>query len=408
MIDSDNYLSFMPMALFKTTNEVRALTSAKKRAMKDYARRGIPISSKVVMSHREIRNARGERIGMEPDPAMRPLFDAVALLLMEGVGYRNMERELYQRYGFASPNGKPYQMGRIHAVLNTPAFWGHIATNYRKKKGAWRSGEWIYEPGHDIPEGVEIYYNVHEPMWTGELADQLKAELRRRAVTVRGRGTARAIRRFSGLVICGECGYYAVTMNTHVQRIGKPYYCLRCMTKYNQTSTRGACSQSKTIGEKKIEAWFDERLRAAIALGAITPLVGDDKNNQTAARLEKARIELDAVEHQLRTLIRQQAAAPESAQPYYEDEIRIAASRLDMLKLSVQSLEREHLRKDTHRQQQAVEEIAGLIDKLWTLDDHTVNQLLHRAMGTRRLVILDGEILPGTVESPHRPGKPRR
>ena len=47
-------------------------------------------------------------------------------------------------------------------------------------------GMWVFDPAEPVPEGVKMWRDTHEPMLTGDLAERLKAELRRRSLAIKG------------------------------------------------------------------------------------------------------------------------------------------------------------------------------------------------------------------------------
>jgi hypothetical protein len=106
--------------------------------------------------------------------------------------------------------GKPYYSHYMYRLIMKPLFWGHTARNHNSatSKNGFKYGAWIYDESEPIPEGAMMFRNTHPPVWEGELADLIKAELKRRSETVRGHSDPEYTHRFSGLVVCAECGSF--------------------------------------------------------------------------------------------------------------------------------------------------------------------------------------------------------
>ena len=94
-----------------------------------------------------------------------------------------------------------------------PIFWGHTARHHNSatSKNGFRFGFWIFDESEPIPEGAIMFRNTHPPVWDGELASLIKAELKRRTETVRGKSDPAHTHRFSGLGVCAECGSFLAT-----------------------------------------------------------------------------------------------------------------------------------------------------------------------------------------------------
>jgi hypothetical protein len=81
-------------------------------------------------------------------------------------------------------------------------------------------------------QGVTIVYNVIPPLYEGELAERLKAEIKFRMSSVRGTASKDKYW-FTGLVVCDECGYYL-----HTYAPGGRTPRLKCATHWLQSHTR--------------------------------------------------------------------------------------------------------------------------------------------------------------------------
>ncbi len=120
------------------------------------AQRGLPITSRVPMSHVVVRDqTTGKALCLEVNEDKRRLWTGLAELILEGVSSYGIEEQLNERY--------------------------------RR----------VYDENEPIPEGATIFHNTHEAVWPGEIADRVKTEIRRRSESVRGSSTPHSTHRFA-------------------------------------------------------------------------------------------------------------------------------------------------------------------------------------------------------------------
>jgi hypothetical protein len=106
--------------------------------------------------------------------------------------------------------------------------------------------------------------------------------------------------------------------------------------------------------------------------------------------------EVEDLQQQINMLISQQVMAKSaSVVEIYANRIAEAGERLEILKAN---LAQTQVRAETPSQQRAritsFEELLQRgVDYLWTLDERSINQYLHRIFGNLRLVVRDGEIV---------------
>src|SRR5258708_14986117 len=102
-----------------------------------------------------------------------------------------------------------------------------------------------------------------------------------------------------------------------------------------------------------------------------------------------------AVQKQINTMIIRQADAPESIQEDCVAEIRRVSEQRDALKKCLQSLQSqlESSPAPAKDRRIAAEENMNNLDKFWTRPNRETNQVLHRAMGKRRFVVRDGQVV---------------
>lgn len=365
------------------TEGVDRLVRARRTAMDARARRGLPTSSGVVMSHRLLRDGQGRALRLVVDEAGRLLWEDVATLLLEGVGWRQMERALFERFGHAGPGGVPWAMNRMYAVLTNPAFWGHSARYHRPSNRSWAPvGPWVLEPGHAVPEGVLIHYDTHEPVYTGEQGARVRAEMRRRFAIIAGGTRPAATYWATGLFVCGACGY-------QMARYGAAY--LKCMSHWAQSPTRPDCDQRRALRLDVARAAVDALLRQALAAPDAAWGVPDDP--PATDRATALRDALATIEGQIARLIARQAAADDVADLYQAQIDALAAQRTQVrARLVAAEADAAAVAVEGAARDQALDELRAAPD-LWTLPETTLNQLLHRLMGRRRFLALDGEVV---------------
>lgn len=398
-IDQTNYRMWIAMAGFSAAGEVDRLVRGRRIAMDARAKKGLPTTSSVIRSHKIIRDELGRPIKVVVDESKRRLWNDLAALLLEGVGWKDIEEELYQRFGHVADDGKPYKRLYFYGIVNHPTFWGHSARYFRDQyhPNGTKTDMWVFDETEPLPEGVLMFRNTVEPVYTGELAERVKSELRRRRLVIRGKSRPQRTRRFSGLFICGECGYHLVF------RFNKGYPGYGCQSRYFHNEHRPACPQNKQLPEWKIQGWLNQKLREMLEHGNPDILVGRDTNQHLSfhSQIVDVENEIASTENFTRQLIRRQAAAPDELQSLYDEEIKASSERLKMLRANLAALQRQAAHEDTGVSQRlAFEELAELtVDALWEQSDYFVNQLLHRLVGNRRFAILDGEFV-GTTEAP--------
>lgn len=365
--------------------------------MMNRAARGLPISSRIPFSHVLIRDPKtGKALRLEVDESKRRLWDDVASLVLEGVGWLNLENELYRRFGYVNTDGRAFQRNTFYALFLNPVFWGHTAAGHRKDKRigfGHKYGLWAIEAGHDVPKGVTIFYDVGQPVYTGELAERLKAELRRRATVIRGKATSGHTNPFTGLLLCGKCGYSL----TYVRLSGKnaTYHCVSHY--FADERSRPDCDQYRfyLYEERYLKPYFNNLLAKMLEAG--TPDVFmDEPPPDGSVRLEQLEAEISSVERQTRNLIQLQAQADEAVRSLYDAEIQQAAERLKILRNVL--VDARHLTQSTEQsrrqRQQAYDDIYRLgLDGFWQQDSRSINQQLHMLTGDRRFVAWDGKIV---------------
>lgn len=390
-----------------STADVDRLIEQRFHAMNQRATQGLPTNSVTPFSHLVRRDERGKLLvdaqgrplPMAVDERLRRFWNDAATLFLAGQSFKSMELELYRRFGHARDDGKPYVVNTVRTSYLTPAFWGHSARHFRDtRKHGWKIGSWVFDETLPAPEGVILHRNTHEPVYTGELAERVKAELYRRLFVSRGRSTSFGSSRFTGIFVCGECTYYY-----GYSRKGKYSY-LYCGARNVGVYRSRLCEQKKGITEQHAQAFIDEMLRRAIdadsLAAAFSEVATEEQAESDLVLLER---EIAEVKGQIKNLIAEQKVARSNLKNFYADELNTLGERLELLT----GRQEQIVYAEQRAIQEAAEERAVLgkirrvgINDFWQQSDVVINQMLHRLLGHKRLVIVDGEILKRFVPAP--------
>lgn len=395
VIDTNNYRMFVSMAGFATAGEVDNIRRRHRMGTDALIARGLPPNGRVSSAHRIIRDANsGKVIGVELKPERRQEWLHLAELLLEGVPYLQLAQEMFNRFGYASPLGKPYHSIYYHRLLHTPSFWGHGGRRDRQY------GRWAWDESEPTPTGVDLKRNSYEPVYDGELAERVKAELRRRT-EIRGKSSPYKGRRFVNLFRCGECGNTLIyTTNKHRQKV---YVTLYCYTAYSKHAF-GACNNRKRILEAAAAKVVRETLASFQQHGWLALEADIDGTTQKASELNSVADDIQRTEKQLRSLITKQTSVDDSASYIYDEMIQTQAERLRILQTRQRELQSQLENTSISAvQRRAAEELQALdIDTVMRWDDRPLNQLLHRLMGRYRWYMHGAQVVGIGIPPPKR------
>lgn len=397
-VDRSNFRMFTAMDGYSSASHVDGLIKKGKATKTLRTSQGLPTAAHPPFSHIILRDPNnGKRIGIEVDESKRRLFDDVATLVIEGHGWDGFEKELYRRFGHVDPRtGKPFKYQFFYRLLRNPWFWGNAARNYNAPITGMKLDIWAFDETIPTPEGVMIWRNTHEPVFKGEQAALVRAELRRRSLSIRGTAHSYHTHKFSGLVICGYCGY---RMSYNLAN-GKYAY-FRCFSKYKDR-LRPACERGRTISENKVKNWLNARLTHMLESSEFDLLARDEKQDSVNDHANMIRTEIQEVEAQTRRLIQKQSVAPDALAGLYDEELKGLAERLTNLRSALLNAELRVARADLRPVQRAYEQLKTMsLTTFWLQDSTVINQLLHRLMGNKCLVVMDCEIV-GVTDAPIR------
>jgi DNA invertase Pin-like site-specific DNA recombinase len=397
-IDDKNYRMWIAMSGYKSASSVDFLVNSHRVAMDSAAKRGMPTGPITLLSHKIIRNEVGRRVGIEVDESKRRLFDDLATLLLEGVAWAKIDRLMYERFGHVNPKtGRPYGSRTMYKMINNPYFWGNSGRHYDGFYGLW-----AFDPNEPAPEGVEIYYGTHQSVYTGDLANRIMAELRRRT-ELRGTANPEVTHRFTGLLICATCrcslGYYR---QINPRQDGSHYTGWMCYTRWSNSLTRPKCDQGKVISDPKVIDYFSGLLEQIMAAKSTDAVFNDSNSDMSKAQqLKQLRQETAELEKSIGEMIVQQSRAPQNVQAIYSKQILEASERLEILRRNMAELKKftESPSIMVARQQAITDLIDMGVEAFWEQSPSRINQTLHRLMGKRRLIV-DQKVIIGIGTAP--------
>lgn len=354
------------------------------------------------------RDEKGQPLRKVPDESKRQVIEDAARLVIEGAGWKQVERQLYERYGHTN-RGKPFTRYTFYYMFQNPNFWGneviHVGAMVSKKGGNKyrRPDLWVFDPTYPHPPDTRVLYGVLEPYLAPEstLSHQLQSELRRRRLSIRGSARPRNSHKFTGLLVCYYCGrnlvYHPLRGRTGT---GYIYSAYTCHSKYNSAQP-DRCTKTRSISEKRVLAWVDNELREAITANDAEWFVRRPDEQQRDQQLELMKQRADQLSQQIDRAIDEQLSTD-------DDNIRRRMrTRITDLSNALSELERqivvlEHQQTYDHSgvytAYQRLIEFPDL-EAFWNAGDNLVNQLLHGLMGSVRLVVRDQEIR-GDTELP--------
>lgn len=395
-IHKQNYRMYISMGGYSAAGEIDELMRRKAFGMRGRAQKGLPTAPKLVPFLKYVLDAKGEQLGVEVNEDLRRLWDDLAEVVLAGTPWRNVEQALYERYGHVRANGKPYRVNAMYEMLMNPAWWGHDAINHQLKDGVRmrRSLPWVWDESQSVPDGVQVFRHTHPAVYTGELAARVQAELWRRHTVIKGHANPNAYR-FTGLLVCDQCGRTL----TASKKPNNRWIGWRCMTRYDIHKSGRTCDQTRTVNDDQVQAYlhanlsnyFDGKASALFSASQAAPVPRVDQ-------LVLVRGELDGLRAERRVMIREQARADEKAQDGYREEIAATSEQITILEqreefLRYSAAASERARADMETELANIE-AAGLA-AFWSLPPAEVNQRLHRALGSVRIVVQDGDIKGG-------------
>lgn len=395
-LNRDNYSTGMLFGAYAASQEIRIKRQRQIVGNEGRFQRGLHAGT-LPMTHKIVRDADGKPTGEYVlDERLTSVWRDTAALLIEGVAWEALEKELFSRFGHVNPRtGKPFGIMTLHnMILLVPMFWGHLTRVGAEadKVHPRRTSHWLYDESVPVPAHVQLKRDVFPAVWTGETRRLVVAELIRRRDTIRGRASATDTHMFSGLCACGECGYTMRTIpiykNSRKPQNGYTLY-LHC-----RSSTRhGNCQNTAYVPYKRVQAYADELLQALLEAVNFDTILTPAFDTGAATGLEA---EFAALSTRLDTLITEQSSAPAIAQPRYRQQIETVSRRMEAIQRELDSLHsaRQRNTREYNQRVTAIDELRAVaLPIFWQQPTRRINQVLKMVLGNLRIVVLNKEIL---------------
>jgi hypothetical protein len=290
-------------------------------------------------------------------------------------------------------------------VIHNPYFWGHIGRWYHSPKhpNGCATGAWLWDENEPMPEGVSIWRNRCEPVYTGELADRVKAELNRRREVVGNNPRRLQVNRFAGLCLCDACGYTF----TYFRRYGYVY--LRCNCATSRIKYSVVCNQYRSIRADRLQIVVHDLLLQILEAESPNTVFAPNADTERLV-LENRLAQLDQTiadeRKRAARLIDKQASAPASLADTYDAEIFRVGERLELLKNERAQVAAQTPRERPQQGRTLADVKAMGLDHFWAQDDVKINQMLLALFGDYRLLIREGQVVG--IDKGHQRALPRR
>lgn len=419
-------LNWIASAGLRAESNVMFLVDGRAKAAPKLAEKGLHAQGVPRKTHRLIRDEKHKRVGVEVDPAMSLVLHDAVTLFLEGVPYPKLDGELLARFGHRRADGKPYAPLAMYSLLLHPYTFGHTAINYAsrglRKHSFPRLGLWIFEPGHDVPEGVSVEYGSHPSVFDAATTAQIMAEYERRAG--RYKSQPKAKQWGSLLFYCDECKRpMSFHVSKGIQRYGKDKAkvtsrdgssnYLRCVTHNKPTPRYPACTQTRMLREDAARKAAQDWVARFVAVHDASAPGHDDAARRRAAELEAVEADAARLKGLIDRLIIQRATAPEGTDALYIEQImahqaqrEAALARITALSAAVQRDGRAMLERNA-----TIDEVrSGDMASFWAQPAAAVNRKLRALLSPLRFAVRDGAVIGTMIEPPRyqtRPRKPR-
>lgn len=344
---------------------------------------------RVGMTHRVLYDDRGNQIGLALRDENIPMLNAAADLIIEGVGWHRLSFKLADK-GFIHPQtGKPYSASMLWRIFYSPFSWGHAATNFTTREGIW-----AFDPTEPPPPGVHLIWQTRipiPPVWTGQRAVALQAELLRRPEMNVGRAAAKTEYHLTGLMRCAVCGR-RMAVSWSIRKSGRRVVYWVCPAVKSKTIT--PCTNRTMIRDDYAKSEISAFLRR-YGQYKREDLMGLLSAPPSAkAQIEQFQAQIAGMESQLGTLIDEQSRAPEMVRRIYAQKISNLAEALKSLQEELRDQQRRTpIPEVVASRIDAFESLMRIIDQLWELEPIQVNRLVHHFLGKARFTIDAGKVI---------------
>jgi DNA invertase Pin-like site-specific DNA recombinase len=396
-----NHRMYAAMAGYRAASEIDEMKRRYQMGMDKLAERGAYTGSYgTIWSHRLVRDELGKVQRIEVDPDKLLIFQDAATIILEHVAWSHIERELFTRFGHGE-DGRPFPPKRIYYTIMHPVFWGHSARKFRSHDLKYRQiGHWVFDESITPNPPAQVWRNTHQPMWTGELAERIKAEIRWRSETAQARAARVQTHLFTGLLICDQCGK---RLSYYIHQGGRYSY-LSCDSR--DENNRKNCPNSVGIRESDVEAFFRQSIHTALQSQDWSLLLGQASAPEPVP-LDALEARVKALATRLDALIDKQVSAPTAAHDRYRLKIEETANDLQRLQARLDAERAQHMQRARHTtiQTSAIKDVVALGETVfWSQSPDDINKMLRAMLGVNALVVRAGKIIgaaPFIKKKPH-------
>lgn len=393
----EDYKLKMAIGMINVSTEMDRFVALTKAAKLSKAEQGTLVHGTPNWAYRVERDHLGKPLRKVPDEALRPVIEAAARLVIEGVGWKSVEQELFDRYGMGV-DGQAYRRFCFYFLFHNPNFWGNEVINGRYRRTPGRKGIdlWVFDPAITPPPETQLFYGVLQPYFPpdSDLSRDLRNELYRRRHSIRGAARPRNSHKFTGLLQCYYCGRMYV-----FHPAGRPRYkTYECHSKHNSRAP-DRCQQVRVILEKDVQAWFDRELRAAVEAGDAEWFMRQDGGEALEQQIGALKTTRDRLNVQISRAIDEQLAIDDDdLRRRYRQRVADLTAQLQHIEQQLRTVETQR-RRDTGAAHSSFERLLEFADlaEFWEIGDTQVNQVLHGLLGNKVVVIKDREI-KGTTD----------
>jgi len=387
-VDDANAPQFIALSGMAVTSESRYRTAMSTKAKSARVAAGLH-ANKPPVTHRVVRDERGNSIKLELREDVRATLDAAADLLLAGHGWGAMANRL-KAMGYRPLVGVKWGRSTLWKIFHTPHTWGHSAEGFNG-----RYGLWACDASAPLPAGVRIFRDTLPAVWVGERALAIQDELRRRTTIIKGRSAPRTKYALTGLLVCSTCGRrLTVGWNRYNRKDGtemRSYY-WACPWSRNSNPSEQPCTEHKVLGDARARAQISAFLARYFQTHGLDPATLN-KAQPSPSRAEYLAQEIAAIEAEIDALILQQIRAPEAVRSRYDGLLAESAKRLETTR-SAHSAQQAQLKPHSvARQRDALAWLLANLDTLWSLEPMRANQALFAALGAARFRVQAGVII---------------
>jgi hypothetical protein len=383
-IDRGSLRGHIAIGGFESTTYIDQMVERTAAARPKVLAGGLPMA-RPFWTHKVVFDDRGKRQSLVLNDKRMHFMNALIDLFLEGKTWLEIPA-LLKDMGYTTPTGKPYNMSQLQNTLKNPAFWGHTGTNYKNKKSPTRNrmGAWVWDESIPVPDGIILYRNTIPPVVTGERAERVKDELRRRALHAGHAGSASA-KIYNNLIVCSACGRNCVDTASR----GKTRYYSCHIRSYDTAAGIAPCGNRKWVPYPVIHARIDDLMKQCLD----EDIFADNPDVPVDVERELKR-DIQLLETRIATLIGRQADNPDVAD-LYEGQIKQLGTQRETKRRELNRVMLEEKQHAAHRAQRE-----GVITTLRSLDLSTfwdrphaeINQFLLRLFGNWRLVLWEGRV----------------